>query len=142
MTQTTLRDVRPIREGLIQLDPPALLGSTCQACSTSVFPAREFCPSCLADGPHPVRALAPNGSVFSYTVVHQAPPGRRTPYVLGLVDLEVDKVRVMAQIDVPVDQVHIGMPVSLILREVSQNEGTSIVNYAFSASSSSTGEKQ
>jgi len=124
-------ECKPIREGLFRIDPPSLLGSTCSACGTSTFPPRDFCPACLADGPHPVRPLARSGSLFSYTVVHQAPGGRRTPYVLGYVDLEDDAVRVLAQVDVPIDQVSIGMRVSLVLRVVGESGGIPIVNYAF-----------
>lgn len=113
------------------MDPPSLLGSTCSACGTNSFPPRHFCPACLADGPHPMRQLARYGSVFSYTVVHQAPGGRRTPYVLGYVDLEDDAVRVLAQIDAPVDQVSIGMRVSLVFHQVGESDGIPIVNYAF-----------
>ena len=105
-------DPRPIRDGLFLMDPPSLLGSTCTACGTTTFPTREFCPACFTDGPHPVRALERSGSVFSYTVVHQAPGGRRTPYVLGYVDLELDRVRVLAQIDIAPDQIRIGARVA------------------------------
>ena len=138
------RDVKPVREGLFQLEPPALLGSTCRACGVSTFPVREFCPACLDSGPHPVRPLTRLGTVFSYTIVHQAPGGRRTPYVLGYIDLASDAVRVLAQIDVAVDRVSVGMPVSLVFREVGEVEGVSIVNYAFApdSDSSSTGAKQ
>jgi uncharacterized OB-fold protein len=121
---------KPIRKGLFQFDPPSLLGSTCNACGTSTFPARDFCPSCLADGPHAIGPLARHGSVFSYTVVHQAPGGRPTPYVLGYVDLD-DNVRVLAQLDVPVDRVSIGMRVGLVLREVGESDGVPLVGYAF-----------
>jgi uncharacterized OB-fold protein len=142
MTQTHLRDAKPVREGLLTLDPPALLGSTCQACGTTTFPARDFCPACLQEGPHPVRRLASTGSVFSYTVVHQAPPGRRTPYVLALIDLEEDAVRVLGQVDVPVDEVRIGMRVELTLQEVGASEGTPVVTYGFTRSSRSEGATQ
>lgn len=142
MTQRHLRDSKPVREGLLTIDPPALLGSTCKACGTTAFPARDFCPACLQDGPHPVRPLASTGSVFSYTVVHQAPGGRRTPYVLALVDLERDAVRVLGQLDVPVDKVRIGMRVELTLQEVGTSDGVPVVTYAFTKSSVSEGEMQ
>ncbi len=123
---------RPVREGLFQLEPPRLMGSKCNACGTVVFPSKDFCPNCFADGPQEARLLEDRGTVFSYTVVHQAPGGRRTPYVLALIDLP-DRVRVMAQVDVPVDQVSLGMSVRLDFREVEVVDGVSIVNYAFVA---------
>jgi len=122
---------KPVREGLFLIDPPALLGSTCGICGTSMFPSRDFCPACSADGPLSVRPLARYGSVFSYTVVHQAPGGRRTPYVLGYVDLDDDEVRVLAQIDVSFEQIDVGMRVALVLREAGQSDGASILNFAF-----------
>jgi uncharacterized OB-fold protein len=133
---------KPIREGLFEMEPPALLGSICSHCGTATFPPRDFCPACLADGPHPVRPLERSGSVFSYTVVHQAPGGRRTPYVLGYVDLQHDRVRVLSQIDVPPERVSIGMRVSLVLREVATAEGVPVVNYAFAPDALNMGATQ
>jgi uncharacterized OB-fold protein len=132
---------KPIREGLFQFDPPTLLGSTCTVCGTSTFPARDFCPGCLADGPRQNSPLARRGSVFTYTVVYQAPGGRPTPYVLGYVDLD-DNVRVLAQLDVPVDRVSIGMRVGLVLREVGESDGVSVVGYAFASDADSKEVKQ
>ena len=63
LSASQLQEAKPIREGLFLLDPPALLGSTCSACGTRTFPPRDFCPACLADGPHPVRPLARSGTV-------------------------------------------------------------------------------
>jgi len=68
--------------------------------------------------------------VFSYTVVHQAPGGRPTPYVLAYVDLE-DGVRVLAQLDLPVETVGVGMRVGMVLRQVGESEGLPVVAYAF-----------
>lgn len=140
MTHAPAWQARPIREGLFQLDPPALLGSRCAACGTNSFPPRAFCPACLDDGPHAVRPLARTGSVFSYTVVHQAPGGRRTPYVLGLVDLEADAVRVLAQIDVPAEAARIGLRVGLVLKQVDSAEGVPVLNYAFAPEPLPAGE--
>lgn len=123
---------RPVREGLLRLDPPALLGSRCVHCGTVVFPARDFCPACLADGPHDELPLSTCGRVFSYTVVHQAPGGRPTPYVLAFVDLP-EQVRVLAQLDVAPQDVSLGMPVHLALRTVAQDAAGSVMGYAFAA---------
>ena len=134
---TSLSDVqspspRPVRDGLFQFDPPQLLGSRCSACGTAAFPARDFCPKCAADGPHQAVALSPRGTVFSYTVVHQAPAGRPTPYVLAYVDLP-DQVRVMAQVDAPPGVMRIGMPVRLVLKPVGEDGGVPVIGYAFAA---------
>ena len=101
---------RPLREGLFQFDPPRLLGSRCTACGTAIFPARDFCPKCRASGAQTRLPLSRQGTVFSYTVVHQAPGGRATPYVLAYVDLD-DDVRVLAQVEHRHDDMRIGMPV-------------------------------
>jgi uncharacterized protein len=126
------RAARPLREGLIQFSPPRLLGSRCPDCHTIVFPAKDFCPKCHSESDQATVVLSEHGTVFSYTVVHQAPAGRRTPYVLAYVDLE-DGVRVMAQIDHPPANVRLGMPVKVDIRQVSQDAEGPIVGYVFVA---------
>ncbi|VTZ65463.1 Zn-ribbon domain-containing OB-fold protein [Sinorhizobium medicae] len=107
---------RPFRDGLFTLgEKAALLGSECRSCSARQFPARDFCPSCNGDDVETDVALARSGSVYSFTVVHQAPPGRQTPYTLAYVDLE-DGVRVMAQIDSGGRPIEVGDPVTLEFR--------------------------
>ena len=123
---------RPLRAGLFQFDPPKLLGSRCPDCGVVVFPSKDFCPACHSEADQASVLLSERGTVFSYTVVHQAPAGRRTPYVLAYVDLE-DGVRVMAQIDHAPDDVRLGMPVSLDIRQVSEDAQGPIVGYVFVA---------
>jgi len=123
---------KPIREGLFQIDPPRLLGSQCPACRTKVYPAKGFCPQCDGDGaerPHVV-PLSPEGVVFAYTVIHQAPAGRKTPYVLAYVDLD-DEVRVLAQIHAPHTDIRIGQRVALALCAVGTEDGKPVIGYAF-----------
>ena len=138
VANVALSSRRPIRDGLLQFDPPRLLGSHCKACDTRTFPPRDFCPACLRDGPHDVVPLAASGTVFSYTVVHQAPGGRRTPYVLAYIDLD-DAVRVLARIDAPGEQIQVGDKVHLVLQEVGESEGVSLVGYAFVPSALKSG---
>ena len=129
-TATATPAPKPIREGLFQHEPPRLLGSTCKDCGTTVFPTKDFCPSCACEGPHEIKPLSATGKVFSYTVVHQAPPGRPTPYVLAYVDLP-EQVRVLAQVDHAPDRMSVGMPVRLVLREAAVREGIALIGYAF-----------
>jgi len=127
---------RPLREGLMQFSPPRLLGSRCPDCRTVLFPAKDYCPNCHYEGDQAKVVLCGRGTVFSYTVVHQAPAGRQTPYVLAHVDLD-DGVRVMAQIDHPPNDVRLDMAVKLDIRVVSQDALGPIIGYVFVAEESS-----
>lgn len=120
----------PLRSNLFQHEPSGLLGSRCPDCGTNVFPARSFCPACGGDREPQAVLLQPRGSVHAFTVIHQAPAGRPTPYVLALVDL-VDEVRVMAQIDEPPESITVGEPVSLAFRQVGLRDGVPVVGYVF-----------
>jgi len=123
-------NVRPIREGLMQMDPPRLLGSVCGACMVTMFPPRDFCPACASDAVPECVALPEAGTLYSYTVVRQAPPGRVTPYVLAYVDLP-GGVRVLAQIDMDPGQIEIGTPVKLELRPIDMDGDQTLIGYVF-----------
>jgi uncharacterized OB-fold protein len=121
---------RPIREGLFRIDPPSLFGSACNQCSIRTFPARSFCPACNSDDVSQDVVLADEGTIYSYTVIRQAPGGRKTPYTLAYVDL-TDGVRVMAQIDAPIQTLQIGMLVRLDIRPVGEQDGCALIGYVF-----------
>ncbi len=127
---TDLNAMTPVRPGLIQTHPPRLLGSWCEACGTRVFPARDFCPRCESEATPASVELSPTGTVFSYTVVRQAPGARPVPYVLAYVDLD-DQVRVLAQLDETPLAVHIGQRVQLVLRNVALPDDEARLGYAF-----------
>ena len=75
---------------------PYLVGSACRACAARVFPPVPVCPECLSEDLE--RApLGRRGALYSFSTVHVAPPGWRTPYVAGYVDLP-EGVRVFAHI--------------------------------------------
>ncbi|HFJ0421401.1 TPA: Zn-ribbon domain-containing OB-fold protein [Pseudomonas aeruginosa] len=112
------------------MDPPSLLGSVCTQCGTRMFPARPFCPACDCTDIESDVELASRGRVYSYTVIHQAPGGRKTPYTLAYVDLN-DGVRVMAQVDAPQDMLCIDMPVRLDIRPVAELDGCELIGYVF-----------
>jgi uncharacterized protein len=120
----------PVRPGILQTDPPRLLGAQCQACGTRVFPVRDFCPNCDSEAAPSPMELSPTGSIFSYTVVRQAPGTRAVPYVLAYVDLD-DQVRVLAQVDGDPQAVRIGQRVTLVLRNVVPPPDEPRLGYAF-----------
>jgi uncharacterized OB-fold protein len=81
----------------------------CNACGTLRFPPGPACQSCDAyDRGHVV--AAGTGTVFSY-VVHRHPPvpGKELPIVIALIDLD-EGVRMVGEVvDVPAEEIAIGM---------------------------------
>lgn len=133
MTQDTVTE-RPFREGLMTLEPFALIGGQCPHCGTTSFPVRSTCSACRrTDDPEQV-TLSDSGTVYSYTIVRQAPPGVDVPYPLAYVDLP-EGVRLLAQLDrAAIDEIEIGMDVRLAPRSMGVTEdGVRLVGYQFVA---------
>ena len=90
----------------------------CNACGAKRFPPGPACQSCEAyDRGHDV--AAGTGTVFSY-VVHRHPPvaGKELPIVIALIDLD-EGVRMVGEVvDVPDDEIQIGMRLHVDFREV------------------------
>jgi uncharacterized OB-fold protein len=83
----------------------------CSACGALRHPPGPMCPRCNALDPTHIVSSG-QGEVYSY-VVHHHPqvPGKRTPFVIALVELE-EGVRMLGELlDVDPEQVKIGMPV-------------------------------
>jgi hypothetical protein len=89
---------QPVRPGILQLDPPALLAGRCAECGELRFPAGRLCPSCGCARIESV-PLGGEGTIFSFSVVHMAPPGYlgEAPYAVGVVELP-DGIRITATI--------------------------------------------
>ena len=91
---------------------------SCNACGVLRFPPGPTCVECgLFDRGHVV--AAGTGTVFSY-VVHRHPPvpGKELPIVIALVDLD-EGVRMVGEVvDVPDDEIEIGMRLRVDFREV------------------------
>lgn len=87
----------------------------CPVCQRAVFYPRTLCPHCH-DGVPEWTDASGKATVYSFSVLQRAGlPGFEAdvPYVVALVDLE-EGVRMMANIvNVPPDEVRIGMPVSV-----------------------------
>jgi uncharacterized OB-fold protein len=86
---------------------------SCGACAALRHPPGPACPSCGALEPEYVVASG-LGEVYSYVVHHHPPvPGKELPFVVALVSLE-EGVRVLAElVEVPPDEVRIGLPVRI-----------------------------
>lgn len=85
----------------------------CSSCGALRHPPGPMCPRCNAlDPTHIVSSGL--GEVYSY-VVHHHPqvPGKRTPFVVALVELE-EGVRMLGELlDIDPEQVKIGLPVQV-----------------------------
>ena len=84
----------------------------CGGCGSLRHPPGPMCPSCGETKPEFVVA-AGRGEVYSYVVHHHPPvPGRVLPFVVALVELE-EGVRMLAElVDVPPEDVRVGLAVS------------------------------
>lgn len=103
----------------------------CTACATLQHPPEEICHACGAMTFDHV-ALAPRGTVYSYTVVHYpANPALAdaVPYTVVLVSLdEAPEVRVVGNlVGGDPGEVHIGMPVEATWEERTAEDGTRIL---------------
>ena len=86
----------------------------CVGCGTLQHPPEEVCYACGAMS-FDAAVLAPRGTVFSHTVVHYAASpalADSVPYAVVLVALDdAPEIRVVGNLDGPVEDVRIGLPV-------------------------------
>ena len=95
-----------------------LVVQRCQDCAAAIFYPRAVCPHCMSDRIDWIDATG-RGTIYSYTVVHRAPPGfaDSAPYVVALIDLE-EGVRMMTNVvDAPA-AVRVGAAVEVTFDDV------------------------
>lgn len=112
-----------------------LLGKRCENCERIFFPSRDVCPFCHRESLGKMKEieLSGNGEIFSYTIVHDAPPAfsRQRPYVLALIKLE-EGPKITGQIvDCDVHEVDIGKRVHSVFRKISQDGKTGMIYYGY-----------
>lgn len=126
-------DPRFVAPDLVAVDgngEPRLIGGRCRACEAISFPRAAVCTSCLSEDIASVD-LGVQGTLYSYSVVHQAPKGWAVPYALGYVDLPGD-VRVLAHLDVRPENIAINMPMKLAVGVVgADTAGVQLISYTF-----------
>ena len=99
-----------------------LVVQTCAACATPRHPPGPVCPHCRASE-HRWQELSGQGTVYSYTVVHQAflpALADRIPYVVAVLELDgADGVRFISNlVDVPADAVRVGLRVEVVWEDM------------------------
>jgi uncharacterized OB-fold protein len=113
--------IEPVHKGLVTSgEKPgqvALLGSKCNKCGEVSLGTNPICLNCACEDTETI-TLSEQGILYTYTVVRHKPPGNYLgpdpfePFALGLVELP-DGIRVMAPLDVNLDEVEIGMKLQL-----------------------------
>lgn len=85
----------------------------CTSCGTLRHPPRPMCPHCHSlDKDHIV--ASGRGTVYSYVVHHHPPvPGFEMPFAVAIVELEEGTRVVGNVIDIPTDDVHVGLEVEV-----------------------------
>jgi uncharacterized OB-fold protein len=99
-----------------------LVFQRCEACGTPRHPPRALCARCGSDQVAWVRS-AGQGTIFSWTVTHQAPHpafASQVPYAVVVVELE-EGVRIVASLrELAPEHLELGLPVEVVLEQVSE----------------------
>jgi uncharacterized OB-fold protein len=108
-----------------------LRAGRCRTCDLVIFPLRAICDSCLGEEID-VAWLGPDGTVYSFTVVHESfglgsQPG---PYAVALVEI-ADGVLVRGLVSGAYEGVSIGEPVETCEVAFNWAEGQEGLTYGF-----------
>ncbi len=122
-----------VREGLFSLgDDPALLAGRCGECGRVSFPRQQICPYCSARAVKDIE-LSRSGTLWAWTAVTAPPPGYEgpVPYGFGVVELP-EGLRVITRLTEPDPaKLERGQPMELVLEPVAEQDGSSVLTYAF-----------
>jgi uncharacterized protein len=148
MTESTYRAVRDdfLSKPLYPVENVTLMGSKCAQCGEVFLGKAIACQNCQSDELRSL-ALSREGTLFSFTVVRNKPPGDYKgagdpfqPYPVGLVELP-EGVRILCVLDGDFDSLQIGMPLVLCVYPLyTDAQGVIVLSYAFK-SSSGTGRR-
>jgi uncharacterized OB-fold protein len=112
-----------------------LVGSRCPQCKKIYFPPRTICMTChrRSLGKMERLKLGGEGTVVSYTVVHEAPEAleMQKPYILAIIEMD-EGPRVTAQlIDCDLDMAAIGLKVKSTFRKLHEEGDGGIIHYGY-----------
>lgn len=111
-----------------------LNGSKCSNCGVIYAGPRRFCSKCSSTGPFETVRLSNHGELYVYSIIHQATPYVKAPYIAAIVDLP-EGVAVNANIegiDPDPKNLQFGMKLQMFTEKVSEDkEGNSYIAYKF-----------
>jgi uncharacterized OB-fold protein len=90
----------------------------CSHCRYFIHPPAPYCPECGGRDAAP-DVSSGRGTVYSFTVNHQPWDGSTEPYIIAVIEMdEQPGLRLMTNVvDVPLDEVRIGMPVEVVFED-------------------------
>jgi uncharacterized OB-fold protein len=136
-TATAAPEIRPLVPHLAlgeSRDQDYLFGSRCSNCKALWVGPRRFCGKCSGTGPFETVPLSKEGEVYVWTIIHQATPYVKAPYVAAIVDLPEGVAVNTNIVDIePVPEaMKFGMKVKMFTEKVSEDrEGNSYIAYRF-----------
>ena len=112
-----------------------LMGNQCGNCKRIFFPPRDVCPICHRESIGKMKefTLSGNGTIESFSVVHDVPPAftRQRPYIIAIIRLD-DGPSVTGQIvDSDPGEVEMGKRVTSVFRKVAQEGESGIIEYGY-----------
>lgn len=112
-----------------------LMGNQCGNCKRIFFPPRDVCPICHRESIGKMKnfTLSGNGTIESFSVVHDVPPAftRQRPYIIAIIRLD-DGPSVTGQIvDSDPGEVEMGKRVKSVFRRVAQEGESGIIEYGY-----------
>ncbi len=112
-----------------------LMGNQRGNCKRIFFPPRDVCPICHRESIGKMKefALSGNGTIESFSVVHDVPPAftRQRPYIIAIIRLD-DGPSVTGQIvDSDPGEVEMGKRVTSVFRRVAQEGESGIIEYGY-----------
>lgn len=102
----------------------------CKLCNYVNYPPRSKCLKC-GSTEFEKYILPKRGKLLSFSIIRNPPIGfdKKTPYVVGLVELE-DGTRLITQItDIDINELKIGMEVEQVFRKITEDGDSGIIQY-------------
>ncbi len=99
--------------------------TACPECGTTYLPPRLYCPKDFQDLSEQWGEVAPRGEVHTFTLLHRDLDGRpmNRPRLMGFITIDGTDGGLLAPLAVDPAKVHIGQPVSAVLRPKSKRRG-------------------
>lgn len=136
-TTTVEPEVRPLVPHLTlgqTRDQDYLNGSRCKNCNTLYVGPRLFCGRCSTEGQFESVHLSGDGEIYVWSIIHQATPYVKAPYIAAVVDLPegVSVNTNIEGIEPRPENLKFGMKVKMYTEKVSEDkEGNSYIAYKF-----------